>query len=325
MGIWTDKAFGIDLSHWQASATLAEGSADFVICKCGGSDAGVYKDDRFAQHVQAAYDAKALVMAYWYVDSRYYTNRQMTMQNVTNQSNDQHPILQAILESMHAGTGWKAVSCLFLDVEDGTAGDVWDMTYCEDLRNRIAALRAAGKFPNIPLGIYSRSGIVDARPALRTWVEQHPELVVWTANYLMAFPGLTATNLAQVKEQRLPLTTQAPRWFGDNPAKPKTFKRFWQYHGSFAGGQPVTCPEILGGGGAPSALDLDVSEYTRAEMFAAFNATDRLGAIDPGDPPTGDPDLATLTKRVDDLETMYNDLAAHMNALQVRADKHIAP
>jgi hypothetical protein len=300
---WLGKAWGIDLSRYQTVANIPEGSIDFAIAKMGGSEYsdGARLDVMFAQHIDAIYKAKAIPMAYWYVDSSYYTKRGHSLGDLPKFTNANHPILKVIVEGMRAGNGWKYVKALFFDVETAGAGDVWNAAYCEDLRDRIVEMQRAGTFPNIPLGVYSRQSFVITQPAFGNWVAEHPELIIWTANYLKAFPG-TYKPLVKHKTETLP-TVHAPIWFGDNAAKPKKYARAWQYHGSFDGAMFATCPEILGGAGTPSALDLNVWEiYDRAGLHAALNVPDRLIVIDPEPDPEPDPDLTALTARVVALE-----------------------
>lgn len=313
---WAGKAFGTDVYRGATSVNIARGGIDFGIVKMGGSNGGLYLDDKFPYHLQSFYDAGALTMAYWYCDSTWYTNRGFTLGGVKSQTNENHPILQTILQGLRSGnTAWKAVRVLFFDLEDAGAGDIWNMTYIDDLRERIVNLqRTGGAPPNMLLGIYSRSAFIDTQPAVRTWVEQHPEVVVWTANYLTAYPG-KHMPIAEYKTNSLPLPTQKPRWFGDNPAKPKQHKRFWQYHGTFNGALYSTCPEILGGAKypdgsyKPAGLDLNMFEGTRAEMWAMVGLPDPLDVVPPPPPPPP-PDVVTLETLNDKLDQILAKLGA---------------
>lgn len=331
MADWKGKAFGTDVYRGAQSINIARGGIDFGICKMGGSNGGLYIDDKFAYHVQSFYDAGAAVMAYWYVDPTWYLNREFNLNNVKAQSNADHKILQTIIQATRSGnTAWKAIRALFFDVEQDGAGDVWNMTYIEDLRERIVALQAVGEYPKIPLGIYSRASYINTQPAVKTWVEQRPEIIVWTANYMTAYPG-KFMPIADYKTNSLPLATQNPIWFGDNPAKPKQYKRFWQYHGTFAGCQYATCPEILGSS-KPSGLDLDIFEGTRAEMFAMLGVKDPLETppppVDPPLPPVDDTHAAILA-RLDKLEAVtvaqtqvIQQQESRMDTLEALQDNH---
>jgi len=305
--IWTDRAWGTDVCIYQDTATFAPGVIDFGVARMNISNGYPVKDNQFANHVQRFYDGFAVPMAYWVVNSAYYTDRQMNMSNLANMTNDKHTVLQCIIESLRAGDRWKAVGILWFDCELPGAGDVWNAAYLEDLRSRIVALQKAGQFPKVLLGVYSRKSWIDTQPAVQVWLEQHPEILIWGANYLTSFPGLKADSLAQVRAQRLPITGQTPRWFGDNQAKPKLYKRFWQYHGTAPGCQPVTCPEISGNG-TPSGLDLDVCEYTRKELFALVGMTDRLGAVEPPPPPPPPVPPTDIEARLLALETRITSL-----------------
>jgi len=304
---WADKAFGIDISRYQQTANLKPGDVDFVFAKLGGSEAGVFNDARFAYHVQSAYDAGAICAGYWYVDSSYYAD--FTIGGVAKQTNDKHPILQAIIRGFRSGnTAWKAVDGLFFDLETKGKGSAWNREYIEDLRNRIADLKKTGDMPPIKTGIYSSRNVMSTEPEMTVWLEQRPDQIIWTANYLTAFPGMHAP-LKTLRTQRLPLTTQKPMWFGDNPARPKDYKRFWQYHGTFGAGQPVTCPEVLNDQGLPSGLDLNVFEGTRAELFAMFGRKDPLATTPPPvEPPVEPP--ATDAARFAAIEARLASLEA---------------
>lgn len=312
---WLDKAWGVDLSRYQAQANIPEGAVDFAIAKLGGSEyaAGVGLDPLFAQHVQSIYDAKAIPMAYWYVDSGFYTRGNYSWGDLERFTTENHPILKKIIEGLRAGRGWKFVKALFFDVEIAGAGDNWTMHYLDDLQSRIVGLQRAGQLPQFKLGIYSRKMFLDTLPAVSNWVFQHPELIIWAANYVRSFPG-TYRPLADHRTLSLP--THNPMWFGDNPAKPKEYRRAWQYMGSFDGAMNATCPEILGSNGKPSALDLNVWEYTRAELHAALGVTDRLGAVEP-EPPA--PPVSEVTRA--EFDALVAEVAA-IKAAQVKDHTH---
>lgn len=317
---WDGKAFGTDVSGFQDSVKLADGAIDFGVARMNISNGYPVKDAQFANHIQAFYDCKALPMAYWVVNSEYYTIRQMNISNMQQQSNDNHPVLNCMQECLHAGAGWKAIGAVWMDLEIQGAGDVWNAAYLEDIRTRSVDLKKINKWPNIPLGVYSRLEWIERNPAVQVWLEQHPEILIWTSNYRKDFPGLVAKSMQQVKETRQPgaLANHKPFWFGDNPAKPKQYRRFWQYHGTAGGCQPVTCPEVSGNK-IPSGLDLNVSEYTRKELFAAFNATDRLGAVEPPPPPVDPPtdtDHAAILARLDALAKSVNTINERLDKLR---------
>lgn len=315
VSVWAGKAWGVDVSRYQAKILpLPDGCIDFGIAKLGGSEyaAGVGLDPKFADHVQSIYDCKAIPMAYWYVDSSYYTDRNHSWGDLERFTTDNHPILSKIIEGLRAGNGWKFVKALFFDVETLGAGDAWNRHYIDDLHGRIIDLQRKGYLPKFALGIYSRKSFMDTCPDLSNWVAQHPEVIVWTANYLKAFPGV----YKPLAEQRDSLpTVHNPMWYGDNPAKPKEYKRLWQYHGSFSGAMNATCPEILGGSGSPSALDLNVWECDRAYLHTMLGVTDRLGQVDPGEPPV--PPVGEVTRaEFTALVEQVNAMAERMDALE---------
>jgi len=315
--IWDNRAWGTDICVFQDAAKFAPGVIDFGVARMNVSNGDPIKDSKFAQHIQAFYDACAVPMAYWVVNSSYYTNRQMTLTNMTQQSNGNHPILNCIQQSLHAGSGWKAVGVLWFDVEMPGAGDVWNAAYLEDLRNRMVTLQKTGEFPKIILGVYSRKSFIDTQPAVVTWLEQHPEIAIWTANYRTDTPALVANDLAQVRALRQPITGHAPIWFGDNAAKPKQYKRFWQYHGTGGGCKAITCPEISGNN-IPSGLDLDIFEGTRKELFEMVGMTDRLGIVPPPPPPIIPPDIEGRLKWLEARASELTDASERINHLETQ-------
>lgn len=67
------KRNGIDLSHWNGHVDFKKVAAagyDFAILKCGGSDAGFYKDSKFEQNYFSAKAAGIGVGAYYFVGSK---------------------------------------------------------------------------------------------------------------------------------------------------------------------------------------------------------------------------------------------------------------
>ena len=314
---WLGKAVGIDISRYQAQILpLPDGCIDFGIAKLGGSEyaAGVGLDPMFASHVQSIYDCKAIPMAYWYVDSNFYPGRNYSWGDLDKFTTEGHPILSKIIEGLRAGSRWKFVKALFFDVEIPGAGDNWTTHYIDDLQSRIVGLQRTGQFPQLKLGIYSRKSVMDTMPALSNWVFNHPEMIIWTANYVRSFPG-TLRPLADHRTLSMP--SHNPIWYGDHPDKPKELKRVWQYMGSFDGAMNATSPEVLGGNGKPSALDLNVWEYTRTELHAALGVTDRLGVQpDPEPEPDPNPDPDEWRAAVDARLTA-------LEAAPVKAHTHI--
>lgn len=307
---WDKNAFGIDVSRWQTSLNLAPGDVDFVICKMGGSESyGLpYEDKMWAAHVDAAYKSGAVAMGYWFLSPRYYLEHQWTLPGMKGATDDADPIVKQILSSIKN----KAIKALWFDIEDasdvrdnGPCGDVWITEHLEHLRERIVANKIKGNFPNIPLGVYSRSSFIYAVnsdgstrfPALQVWLEQHPEVMIWTANYRSMAGG--KYPLATIKTNARPVDTSRPLPFGYNPNKPRLKEWYcWQYYGSAPGLKPYQAPEVANGA---SALDLNLWNGDVAAMKADLGIVDTTPP--PGEkPPTTTPDLAALTARVERLE-----------------------
>ena len=64
---------GIDVSHWQGEidwASVAGDGITFVMIKCGGGDAGIYKDGKFEENIQGALANGIQVGVYFYSGAR---------------------------------------------------------------------------------------------------------------------------------------------------------------------------------------------------------------------------------------------------------------
>lgn len=310
---WAGEAWGIDV-YDPAVLSLPLGSVDFVGLRIGWtSGATVYKNPNFAAQVQAVWDAGAIPLAYWIVQPDFYINKGWTANGLTGCTDDAHPVLNAIKEQLRAGNGWKKVGGIFWDCESA-GNEVWEALYVDDIRGRIRNQQSKNEFPKMLQGIYSRANWINSRVHIRTLIENHPELMVWTANYLSAYPGKFSA-IAEKRVNELPLATQKPIWYGDNAAKPKDYPRMWQYHGTFNGANYSTCPEVTADG-KPMGLDLNVMECTRAELFKMVGWNDPLVApppVDPPPPPVEPPagDLATLRLEFEQLRD--------------RIDRHLLP
>lgn len=67
------KRDGIDLSHWNGYVDfneVAKAGYDFAILKCGGSDAGFYRDSKFEENYYKAKAAGIYVGSYYFVGSK---------------------------------------------------------------------------------------------------------------------------------------------------------------------------------------------------------------------------------------------------------------
>ena len=305
MATWDKNAFGIDVSRWQTSLALKAGDVDFVIAKMGGAESyGLpYEDKLWAAHVDNAYKAGAVVMGYWFLSPRYYLEHQWTLSGMKGSTDDADPIVKQILASVKN----KAIKAFWFDIEDasdvqgnGPCGDVWITEHLEHLRERIVANKLAGNFPKIPLGVYSRSSFIYSNtssgsprfPGLQVWLEQHPEVMVWTANY-RSMPG-GVHPLATIKTNARPADTTRPMPFGFNPQKPRAKEwHCWQYYGSAAGLKPYQAPEVAGGA---SALDLNLWNGDIAALKADLGIVDTNPPPPPVEPPTTGDTAARLAE-----------------------------
>jgi len=314
--IWDGKAWGIDVYEGAPTLNIPKGAVDFVVVRIGWMDKyGVYKNPIFAEQIQQVWDAGAVPMAYFPINSEYFTWHNHALGDVAKFMNDRHPILTPIIEQLRAGSWWKKVGALFVDMELNGAGPVWNQAIGEDIRDRLVDMAKTGEAPPwLKVGVYSRQEWMKKQPQVVTWLEQQPAVWIWAANYLTNFPG-THKTLAAHKVESLPLATQAPRLFGMNDEKPKTLPIIWQYHGTFPGAKYATCPEVLTADNKPAGLDFNVIDCTRAQLFQIFGWSDPLdgGVVPP--PPVVEPETE-LEKRVKTLEDFVKTQAEQIKALE---------
>lgn len=308
---WAGKAWGIDV-YDPAVMKFQPGDIDFCVIRMGGMGVDksgryiVYKNPNFAEQVQAVWDCGAIPMAYWVINPDYYWRNEYTAGSFANIEDDKDPVMIAMKEQLHAGSGWKKVGGVYYDLE--TAGNpAWEAMIVDSLRGRIRNQQSKNEFPKLIQGGYSRKSWIEStnpsRAPIKTLFENQPGLQIWTSNYLTAFPA-RHSPIVEKRVNELPLTTQKPIWFGDNPAKPKEHPRIWQYHGTAPNVKYSTCPEVTDKDGKPMGLDLNVMECTRAELFALVGWSDPLTGPPPPPPPDEPPpaELAEILARIDTLE-----------------------
>lgn len=305
-------AFGPDLSHYDDITLDAKRAkypgVDFIIAKIGGSEdyRGAYIDDRWNDHAQLAYDLPnpsggqgVPLIGYWFINPRIFLENQMTMANVTNATNETHPVMKVILQALRNGNAWKQIKELWFDYEEASywsstnypVNDVWISFCIEDLRNRLRGLMGTDpKFPKFTMGVYSRKSFMDAKDTTEHSVQRYligkPELNIWSASY----PREVSNNLsvAEIKRDWLPLDSWKPYSFGSSPLRPLQVA-YWQFAGD---------------------VDWNVAMQTPAELYKRIGFTPR-GAVEPPPPPPVDPPT----------NPDYAALAARVTALEARLDK----
>ena len=306
-----NRALVIDTSHWSGKVTpemLA--GFDCVIAKMGGNESPATTnpyDSQWENTVQAAYDVVNAdgtrgipCGGYWMVNPRIWSEAGVTPNEATLSkiSNGDHKIMTMLEKQLRAGAGWKAVTSVCFDLEEASqwisGGGKLVITddniraTIEDLRNRIVPLQAQGRWPKFEIGIYSRASWIDEIDTgrqLRTWLENHPEIELWTADYrVQAIPAWKTA--ADVRKFGMPkaLNSKYPASFGWTDKRPLAWS-LWQYWGS-------------------GWADLNVYNGDKAALYKWLNYTPR-GAVTPPpvEPPTtGDAELAALTARVAAIE-----------------------
>ena len=250
-----NRALVIDTSHWSGKVTpemLA--GFDCVIAKMGGNESPATTnpyDSQWENTVQAAYDVVNAdgtrgipCGGYWMVNPRIWSEAGVTPNEATLSkiSNGDHKIMTMLEKQLRAGAGWKAVTSVCFDLEEASqwisGGGKLVITddniraTIEDLRNRIVPLQAQGRWPKFEIGIYSRASWIDEIDTgrqLRTWLENHPEIELWTADYrVQAIPAWKTA--ADVRKFGMPkaLNSKYPASFGWTDKRPLAWS-LWQY------------------------------------------------------------------------------------------------
>lgn len=302
MGIYDTNALGLDLSHYdeKVDAAQLEGNVDFLTIKAGGSDNGLYQDARFAERVQMAYDIGAACGAYWFVGPRYWLEKSQTMPGIDNMTDDQHPLLQFIMQTLKN----KYIHWLAFDVEDaslvtsaGQVTDVWVKFYISDLVQRIQRQQGRGNMRPFKMGVYSRRSFMDdpANPqtSLSTYLGVQPDLFIWTANWVN---GTGATlPMGDIYKLR-PADAHIPYSFGYSPTRPKTWQ-FFQWSGD--AGRVYRSPAVTNAAGAARGLDLNLFNGSLADLktWAGITTPTPPPVPDP-EPEPGDPDTAAALANI---------------------------
>lgn len=291
------NAIGLDLSRYDEIvnfASLAE-VIDFVTLKCGGSETGtLYADPRFAERVQQAFDNKVLAGAYWFVGPGYWLSRQQTMKGIENLTDDQHPILQFLLNTLKN----KAIYWLAFDVEDaslrtsaGQVTDTWLAFYIRDLVERIQRQQGKGNLRPFKIGVYSRKSFISTQPALEIYLGTQPELFIWAANWTTAGGG-TLTKATQ------PPSGFKPILFGWN-AQRKPEWVFWQFAGD--SGARYTHPAVTTSNGTLRPLDVNVFNGDVQALRAWAGVQQPVPQPQPEPQPQPGPDLSEVNAKLGEI------------------------
>jgi len=293
--IYGPLAFGVDVSHWDGARidALQPGDVDFLIGKIGGTDNGsLYVDATWPHVVEIAYSKLDVpCFGFWMTGPEIWIftwNYSLgTLQAVSDANN---PILQAIIQQLHAGTGWKACYGVFEDVEEASLDDdgaspstrqvspQWLMWEC---KKTMEGLTRIGH-PHLQLGVYSRNNFMVGANApgrdVSTYLGQHPEYLIWDARYFT--PATQPTTTAGLRGVRPP-DTMKPLGFGYTvPDRPKVWD-FWQF-------------------GIIMGYDVDLYNGPKDELYRKVGFVPK-GTVPPEQPPTN-PDIEALVLRMKAIE-----------------------
>jgi hypothetical protein len=307
-----NRAMVIDTSHWSGKVTpemLA--GFDCVIAKMGGNESPATTnpyDSQWENTVQAAYDVvnadgtRGIACGgYWMVNPRIWVEAGVTPNEATLSKigNGDHKLLAMLEKQLRAGAGWKAVQVVAFDIEEASTwisgGGKLVITddniqeTVEDLRNRIVPLQAQGRWPKFELAVYGRASWFDEYDKgrqLRTWLENHPEIEIWTADYrVTSIP--TWKTAADVRAYGMPkaLNPKYPAAFGWTDKRPLAWS-IWQYWGS-------------------GWADLNVYNGDKAALYKWLNYSPRGQVVTPPPPPPPTTDTeARLTALEADMKTL---------------------
>lgn len=292
------NAIGLDLSRYDANVDFQKLSdlVDFVTLKCGGSETGaLYTDPRFVERVQQAYDHHIPAGAYWFVGPGYWLARQQTLKGVENLPDDQHPVLQYLMNLLKH----KLIYWLALDVEEaslftsaGQVTDTWLAFYIRDLVERIQRQQRLGNLRMFKMGVYSRKSFVQTQPALEAYLGTQPELFIWCANWSTAGGGTLSRSVQ-------PPAGQKPIPFGWN-AQRKQDWTFWQWAGD--SGARYTHPAVATATGALRPLDVNVFNGDTQGLQAWAGIQQPAPQPEPEPQPQPEPgsvDLAEVNAKLD--------------------------
>ena len=307
-----NRALVVDTSHWSGKVTpemLA--GFDGVIAKMGGNESPASTspyDSQWETTVQAAYDVTNAdgtrgipCGGYWMVNPRIWSESGVTPNDATLSkiSAADHKLMNMLEKQLRAGAGWKAVTSVWFDLEEASTwisgGGKLVITddniraTVEDLRNRIVPLQAQGRWPKFEIGVYSRASWIDEIDKgrqLRTWLENHPEIELWTADYrVQSIPAWKTA--ADVRAFGMPkaLSTKYPVSFGWNDKRPLAWS-IWQYWGS-------------------GWADLNVYNGDKAALYKWLNYSPRGQVVTPPPPPPPTTDTeARLTALEADMKAL---------------------
>jgi hypothetical protein len=312
-GAYATCAFGGDVSHWDAQriAAIQKGDFDFLIGKIGGTDGGaLYTDSTWPQVVQLAYDYDIPAFGFQFAGPIYWIKTlNYSLETLKAISDDKNPVLQMIIQQLHAGAGWKACYGVFMDDEEASLDDqglnpaarqvspdwlMWEAKrYLEGLENI--------GHPHLITGVYSRNNFMVGLAApgrnLSTYLGTQPNKKIWEARWFN--PATAPANLQQARAIRPP-DTMRPAGFGYTvPDRPKTWD-LWQI-GIFAG------------------YDCNLYNGTAQQLYDAVQYVPRGTVPVPNPPPpVTDPTVAAAIKALQDVQIVQ---AAQILALQ---DGHAA-
>ncbi len=327
MGVYSNKAVGIDLSHWNGDVDWSRCDADYVILKAGeGKDV----DPRLADYVDGAVNKtpagkKPGIGLYWFLDSSYYTLAGYSLQQVQNgdvpMAKDEQ--FQAIIRAVQT----KTFNFLAMDCER------WWLDYSEyfEYINGKRKLEDVRKVPNAWISatyklitervqdwlwkyyypedrknkVYTGKWFVDSfSPDMNAWIKKFD---LWIAYYSQPNKTVNLSSLQEFKDKYLPPDNVTP------PTLSCTDYDIWQCIGQ-VGSYSFTLPWVNNG---KSAVDINISRLERDNFLSSIGVKQEPETpeppTDPELPPTGNVDLSGVYSKLDQLDAKVTNLNSNLN------------
>lgn len=317
-------AFGIDISVYQDKVdwpTLKHGGVSFAFAR---SSIGTRKDEKFAEHVQGAYDVDIPMLAYHVLDPAYYADALQALTKLQALDNWLPPDKDEQFQAMAGALRNKKIYGIAIDYElfkDYNGNTITESWLMEIAKQYI--LRVKRHYSQYPIQLYTAKWFVDGycksieNVGLRQDGKHMTDL--WVAHYPYSAGVVNLNSWADVKSIYPPndmniagRVTQNPPFLGFD------FWKFWQFSGD-----KFTLPGVLGGGGARSAVDLNFYNGTVEQLNAYLKFTPRNVPIPDPDPEPVDPGTPVDPSTPVDPDTpIPPSVAADIKAIRELLERH---
>lgn len=290
---WTPYAKVIDISRYQFITKdgwkqIKDGGVDCVIAKSGQGH--WWKDTAFSGHVQNAWDVDIPILAYFWFEGKYYNAFGLDESNWPSPEDDRQ------VNKLFSSIANRKIYGLFIDEEDkDQVTPAWSIAACGQFAHRVRDRLSRLYGAEFPLGLYTGNWYWQNNKAPFAWMANKNLIQMgWVAiyPYSKTYVKTTWEDMWELHMPRDDYPVPTLNW--DN-------WKFWQFSGD-----KFILPGIENGAGGPSALDLNLYNGTKEQLYKFLNFTPKPDHGDPPvePPPTPDPDPEPedLKARVDQLE-----------------------